>query len=480
MKQPADLQPVSPLPGPVGLEVLQTLSAYRRDSVGCLLDVRKRYGVVAHLRLSNASPRLMHLLRPLLSELPGELYLLSHPEHIHAIFHGRREHFAKFVQADPGHWAAPLIGDSLQVRMGSEWKERQGLVAPLFRPNALGRVVGLLQPLLLDWIEGWKKAASRDLVADVHSLVLRCAVRYLYGEVSDADRTTLMESLATVHAFLSGTEAVLPLPLWVPVAHNRRFQAATQQLLTLTTRLCQQRRETRSSDPDLLTRLALLQTEAGTPAMTEQQVSWELNSMFLAGHITTCLTLLSTLRFILSAPDVQDRLAEEARRELPEPVPTIGSLERLEFCEQVWKESLRICPPAGVLSRRILSEVTLPELAPTESWQSPVRLSRNASLLVAPWVVQRDPAYFPDPEAFKPDRWTPELRRSLPLYAFFPFGGGERTCIGQSLTRLVMLTLLGTFFRNFRIEAASPAALGTLTTSALGLRQLPALVLSRT
>lgn len=465
-------------PGPRGLEVFQALQAYRRDSVGCLLALRRQYGEVVHLRMP-ADARVMRALRPLVGELPSELFLLNHPEHIHALFHNKREHFAKFVQADPGHWADPLLGDSLQVRSGAAWKERQTLLFPLFRPAALAPLVNLLEPALRDWLSRWRKTPSRDLVADVRALVLQCAVSYLFGAIPDATRVQLLASLEQIHHFLNETQAVLPVPLWVPTAQNRHFKTALQQVRRVVTELCRQRREERSTSPDLLSRLALLVQADGSPALSEQQILYELNSMFLAGHITTSLTLLSTLRFIVSAPAVQDRLAETLGAQLSGPLPSVDVLDRLEFCEQVWRESLRLNPPAGVLSRRVTAEVELSPLKAGARWCHALRLPTDASVLIAPWVVHRDPAYFPQPESYLPERWTAELRRTLPTYAFFPFGGGERACTGQGLTRLVILSVLSTLFRNFRVEAASPNAWGDTLSSAARLRQFPVLTMPR-
>lgn len=450
-------------PGPRGWELLKAVAHFRRDSVGCLLSLRQRYGTVVWAgypeRLTGAPAS---ALGQLLGEPARGGFLFSAPEAIHAIFHTHRDAYRKGTGGEANHWGGPLLGDSLQVRDGAGWKERHQQLAPLFKGDAVSRYVELITPTLEAATAEWRQNPDRELVQDLSALTLRSSLRYLYGEVSPTEYQQLQEYFSAIDGFLRNTHFVIPVPLWLPLKRNQQFQAALTGIRALTLDLCRRRRESGAAGTDLLSRM-LTTTGERAGGMTDEQILHELQSMFLAGHITTHLSLVSTFRFILSIPELQERIEHELDTVMTGPVPTGGDLERLEFLEQVWRESLRLCPPAGVMSRHVIQEHTI------DGWTVPA----DSLVLVSPWVVHRDPQLYPDPNEFRPERWVPEKRKALLRYAFFPFGGGERVCIGQALSRLVVLTLLGTVLKHFRLKPKARAAAGSLLSSASTLKQLP-------
>lgn len=450
-------------PGPRGWELLKAVAHFRRDSVGCLLTLKQRYGSVVCVglpdRLSGAPAA---ALGRILGESARSGFLFSAPDAIHSIFHTHREYYQKGSGDRAFHWGGPILGDSLQVRDGSAWKDRHQQLVPLFRADAVPRYVELITPILEASLVDWRRAPERDLVADLCALTLRTSVRYLYGDVSPTEHQQLLEHFSAVDTFLRNTQFVLPVPLWLPLRRNQKFQNAISGLRTLTLDLCRRRRESGATGADLLSRM-LMTTGERAGGMTDEEILYELQSMFLAGHITTHLSLVSTFRFILSIPGLQDRIGLELERVMTGELPKGTDLERLEYLEQVWRESLRLCPPAGVLSRHVIQEHQI------SGWNVPA----GALVMMSPWVVHRDPQYYPEPETFRPERWTVEQRRALPHYAFFPFGGGDRVCIGLALSRLVVLTVLGTLLRNFRLELKAPGAIGDLLSSAATMKQFP-------
>lgn len=450
-------------PGPRGWELIREIAHYRRDSVGSLLTLRQRYGDVVWAGLPERfSGAPAAAVSKLLGEMARNVFLFSAPDAIHSIFHTHRECYQKGTGDRSSHWGGPVLGDSLQVRDGAAWKERHQQLVPLFRADAVPRYVELITPILEASLVDWCRTPQRDLIVDLNALTLQTSVRYLYGDVSPAEHQQLLKHFSAVDTFLRNTQFVLPVPLWLPLRRNQRFQNAINGLRTLTLDLCRRRRESGAPGADLLSRM-LMTTGERAGGMTDEEILYELQSMFLAGHITTQLTLVSTFRFIVAIPGLQERIGLELDRVMTGALPKGTDLDRLEYLEQVWRESLRLCPPAGVLLRHVSQEHQI------SGWTVPA----GALVLMSPWVVHHNPKLYPEPDEFRPERWTPEQRRSLPHYAFFPFGGGDRVCIGQALSRLVVLTLLGTLLKNFRLELKAPGAVGDLLSSAATMKQFP-------
>jgi cytochrome P450 len=165
-------------------------------------------------------------------------------------------------------------------------------------------------------------------------------------------------------------------------------------------------------------------------------------TIFLAGHETTANALTWTWYLLSGAPDVETKLHREIDRVLAGRVPTAADLPALGFVEQVVTESMRLYPPAWLIGRRALQEYRIGEyVAPARS-----------ILVLSPYVLQRDARYFADPERFDPDRWTPEFKAALPPFAYFPFGGGPRRCIGESFAWMELVLVVATVAQQWRLQ----------------------------
>jgi cytochrome P450 len=182
--------------------------------------------------------------------------------------------------------------------------------------------------------------------------------------------------------------------------------------------------------------------EAGGRGMSDLQVRDEAMTIFLAGHETTANALSWTLYLLSQSPEVEARLHEEVDRVLGRRLPELGDLARLTYAEQVVTESMRLFPPAWIIGRRAVQDYPLdPYVAPARS-----------ILIVSPYVIQRDARYFPEPERFAPERWTPSFRASLPPFAYLPFGGGARRCIGESFAWMELVLVLSTVAQRWRLR----------------------------
>jgi cytochrome P450 len=181
----------------------------------------------------------------------------------------------------------------------------------------------------------------------------------------------------------------------------------------------------------------------GGRGLTDAEVRDEAMTLFLAGHETTANALTWMWFLVSGAPDVERRIHEEVDRVFGGRLPTIADLPQLVFLERVITEAMRLYPPAWMIGRRAVGA------QPLGAYTLPDR----ALVLVSPYVTHRDARYFPDPDRFDPDRWTPEFKASLPPFAYYPFGGGSRRCIGESFAWMELILVAGTIAQQWTIRA---------------------------
>ena len=228
----------------------------------------------------------------------------------------------------------------------------------------------------------------------------------------------------------------------LPVPRLRRARIARARLDAIIYRMIAERRASGRDHGDLLAMLLSAQDEDEGGGMTDQQVRDEAMTIFLAGHETTANALMWTWYLLSGAPEVERRLHDEVDRVLQGRLPALADLPQLHYVERVVTESMRLYPPAWIIGRRAI------EAYPLGDYLAPPR----AILVMSPYLMQRDPRFYADPERFDPDRWTPEFRAALPKFAYFPFGGGPRQCIGESFAWMELVLLVATISQQWRLR----------------------------
>jgi len=176
--------------------------------------------------------------------------------------------------------------------------------------------------------------------------------------------------------------------------------------------------------------------------MTDRQVRDEAMTIFLAGHETTANALTWTWYLLSQSPEVERRLHEEIDRVLEGRLPTVADVDRLPYTTRVITESMRLYPPAWLIGRRAINEYTI----------GPYYVPPRSIIVMSQWIVHRDSRHYADPERFDPDRWTPQFKAALPRFAYFPFGGGPRQCIGESFAWMELVLLMATLAQRWRFQ----------------------------
>jgi cytochrome P450 len=234
----------------------------------------------------------------------------------------------------------------------------------------------------------------------------------------------------------------VPLPAWVPTRANLNARRAIRQLDAVVYRIVEARRASGEDRGDVLSMLLDAQDADDGSRMTDKQVRDEVMTLFLAGHETTAVALSWAWYLLAQNPRADAALAEELRTVLDGRAPTVADLPRLRYTAMVVDEAMRLYPPGYALSRQVLR--------PTEIAGHPI--PAGAAVVIPTWVVQRDPRWFDRPEEFVPERWGDDLAKRLPRFAYFPFGGGPRQCIGNTFALMEAVLLLAALARRFRLE----------------------------
>jgi cytochrome P450 len=292
-------------------------------------------------------------------------------------------------------------------------------------------------------------------------VTMRIVAETLFGaDVSGAvDRIGgVISELMEAFGRILGLAARFQPPQWVPTPANRRLRAASRKVDELILGIIEARRRDAGGPErhDLLALLIHARDEDGGK-MTDEQVRDEAVTLFLAGHETTALVLTYSLYLLATHPESQTRLADELAGVLDGRTPSLADLEHLAYTDAVIRESMRLYPPAWAIAREALTEVEI------GGWRFP----KGAEFVTSPWVVHRDPKNFDEPNAFKPERWLGDLAQRLPRFAYFPFGGGPRVCIGNRFAIMEATLVLVVALQRFRFEATPETELTLLPSVTL-------------
>ena len=425
-------------PGPRGHAILGNLREFAADTLGFATRLAREHGDVARFRLVNR-----------------EAWLLSAPQAVERVLVSNPRNYAKHAF----FWrkVEAIFGRGLLTNEGDDWRRQRRLVQPAFHHDRIADYARIMVDATLERMAGWSDGEPKDVRAEMTSITFRVVARTLF------DAEVAEDAAEIAAAFDTGIEEIarrirqpVLLPDWVPTTGNRRYRSAVRRMDRLVYRIIDEHRDGRDRG-DLLSALLQVTDEDGRP-MSDRQLRDETITMLLAGHETTALALTWTWWLLSQHPDAVARLEEEVDM-LGRP-PTVADLSRLGYTERVVRETLRLFPPAYSFGREALADDEI------LGW--PVRA--GTTLFVFPWVLHRDPRFFPDPLRFDPDRWTDAFERALPRHAYLPFGSGPRMCIGREFARMELALIVAAVAQRYRLEwgAVPPVPMASITLRPTG------------
>jgi cytochrome P450 len=384
------------------------------------------------------------------------IYFLFHPAAIEETLVAKNNSFIK-------HFALRLnplvLGNGLLTSEREFWLRQRRLIQPAFQRQRIAAYAPSMVAAAKRLADRWKPGEARDIQAEMMQLTLEIAAKTLFdSEVADEARMVGEAMQIMQDHFLKRFNSLLNTPPWFPTPANLRFRRTVRKLDRLLYGFIEQRR--RCGTPrrdDLLSILLHARDEDDGSRMNDKQLRDEAMTLFLAGHETTALALSWTWYLLSQNPTVEAQLVDEWARVLGERDPSADDWPRLPVTESVIQESMRLFPPAYVVGREATEDVDVAGYA--------VRC--GTTLLMPQWVVHRDPRWFDEPLAFRPERWRGEDAKTLPKYAYFPFGGGPRACIGNLFAMMEMVLVLPVIGRRFRFALQPGAAVTPQATFTL-------------
>lgn len=437
------------LRGPRGSFPGGNLPELRRDWLGTLTRWAQTYGDFVPFRAG-----------------PLRAVLLAHPDQVEEVLVANARHV---VKSPILRTARRLLGRGLLTSEGELWRRQRRLVQPAFlrrRIEGYGPAMLAATERLLD---RWGDGRPVDLHAEMMRLTLEIAAESLFGadvsaEAGGVGAAMLVAAERFNRRMNSPLLALVPDTL--PLPGNLGFLRAAARLDRLVYRIIGRRRAGPDDRDDVLSLLLGARDEDGS-RMTDRQVRDEVMTLFLAGHETTAIALAWTWYLLALHPEAERRLLAEVDGVLGGRTPTVTDLPRLPRVANVAAESLRLYPPAWTVARQTLRPIEVGGRV----------VPRGTICLMSQWVIQRDGRFFERPDAFEPDRWSDGLARRLPRFAYFPFGGGPRLCIGNTFALQEVALVLAAVAQHWRLElvpgqAITPWASVTLRPEA-GIRAVP-------
>jgi cytochrome P450 len=412
-------------PGPKGCFPFGNLSEFRQDSLTFYLRCARDFGDIVSYRLG---PRLV--------------FQLNHPDLIEKVLVTQNQNFTKSFAY---RLLLPVLGQGLLTSSGDFWRRQRRLAQPAFSRARISAHTSMMVACADRLANGWQEGQTRDIHAEMCHLTLDIAARAFFGTEGREQVSEVQHAMEVIQdTFNRRFESLLPLPSWFPTLTNLRTKRALGRLDGIVYRLIQLRRAGGASRDDFLSLLLQARDADDGSRMTDRQVRDEVMTLLLAGHETTALVLAWAFYLLARHPEVEARLLNELENVLGGRSPKADDLACLPYTESVVLETMRLFPPAYAIGRQAIAACSL----------GGYRVKAGTNVFMVQWSVHRDPRWFTNPQEFVPDRWENGLAQRLPRYAYFPFGGGPRLCIGNSFAMTEAILLLATLAQRFRMILA--------------------------
>jgi len=428
------------------------LGEFSRDRLGFMVRCAREYGDMTRIRLGH-----------------HRVYLANHPDLVEEVLVAKSRHFIK-------HFALRLnpeiLGKGLLTSEGDFWLRQRRLIQPAFVRSRLAAYGPAMVAAADRVLDEWQPGEARDVAKEMARITLDIAAKTLFdadahgsaGEVSGALQYMLDSYLVRFNRFL------LPVPTWLPTPRNIAVRRARLRLDAIIYGYIRRRRQCGEDKGDLLSILLHARDEGDGTGMTDRQVRDEAMTLFLAGHETTALALSWTWYLLATNPEAEQRLMAELRQTLAGRTPTVADLPQLRYAEAIVMESMRLRPPIYAFGREALDDCEI----------GGFHVPKKATILMSQWVVQRDPRWWSEPEKFQPERWLDDRVHDIPKYAYFPFGGGPRLCIGNTFAMMETVLVLATIAQRFRFTvAAGHPVVPQATFTLRPLHGIPAIITPR-
>ena len=414
-------------PGPHGHLLLGSAPEIQRDPLRFCMTMKENYGDVSLYRF---------LLSP--------TFMVFHPDDIKHVLQENHQNYNKDYYIYKT--LKPFFGQGLFTNNGQSWLHQRRLMQPAFHRKRLAAFGQLMTDGTLTMLERWQEFVGREQPLDIPAEMMRLTQRIVGQALFTVDLSNDADTVG--QAFTKVSQLILNYmyapfpPLRIPTPRNRRLQAAIRLLDTVVYDIIHKHRQQHTDTGDLLSMLLLARDEETGEGMNDQQVHDEVMTLLLAGHETTANALTWTWYLLSQHPHVQRRLHAELDGVLGGQRPAVEHLADLSYTGMVIEEAMRLYPPLWGMGRKVL---TADEIGG-------YHIPKNYNIWLSPYVTHRHPDFWEDPEVFDPERFLPERSASRPRYAYFPFGGGPRLCLGSGFAMMEAQLILAMIAQHYRLQ----------------------------
>jgi cytochrome P450 len=413
-------------PGPRGHPLIGSLPEFRQDPLGFFTHCAREYGDICHIRIAGA-----------------DVYLINRPDIIESVLVDNARNFMKgrVMQANRS-----FLGNGLLTSEGDGWLQQRRMMSPAFHRDRITAYATVMTDvtarLLADWDARPAPAAAFDIQKEMQKLTQRIVAGTLFSVDVTADVDEACAQLGAVMEMFSKRFGLgLLIPEAVPTLANIRLHRTIHRLDDLIYRIIARHQSGSPNAPDLLTAL-IHATEQGSNGMSPRHLRDQVLTLFAAGYETTAQTLNWAWYLLAQHPEVEAQLMSELQTVLNGRAPGAADVPLLKFTEMIVLETLRLYPPIWCLPRVALHPCVI------DGYLIPP----GASVTSSQWVMHRDPRYYNQPDAFRPERWSEPATKDLPRCAYFPFGAGPRQCIGSGFAMMEAVLVLAAIAQVWRFN----------------------------
>jgi cytochrome P450 len=414
----------------------------RRDPLGFVAALARDYGDVVRLAMG-----------------PVSVYLVHHPD---GVKHVLQDNNQNYVKGPVIGRVKVLIGEGLFTSEGAFWRRQRRLAQPAFHRERIAGFAGTMVHRTAERLAGWDAAVRRgepiDVAAEMNALALTIVGETLFGrdlsgEAVEAGRALRVALETTALRAMSW----LVSPIWWPTPRNRAFRAAVRTLDALVYDLIDSRRRSAAPADDLLGMLVAARDEDTGEGMSRLQLRDEVMTFLLAGHETTAVALAWTWYLLARHPEIGEQARAETLAVLGDRAPALDDLPRLPLARMVVEEAMRLYPPVWGVGRQAIAADRI----------GGYDIPAGALVNLSPWVTHRHPDFWDDPERFDPERFRPGVERTRPRFAYFPFSGGPRLCIGETFALMEAQLVVAMMLQRYRLTLVDPRPVVAETTLTL-------------
>ena len=412
-----------------GVPLIGALPELVSDPLGLLVHARERLGDLYEM------------------PLPGlPVVILNHPRHVRHVFVERVTAYRKsgaFWDALRGY-----LGNGLLVNEGESWKHQRMIMEPVFRRQSLAGITDLMiqgiEDALVTWQTLLRKEEPFNIDRGVAAVSMSVSARTMFGaQLTQHEAAELLPAMTYVVDRMAKQMIADSLPRWVPRPSRRRYRKELTRIDERISRFIQVNSQTDSTDHCLLSNLLRLMDEQGQSLMGYNQLRDEALNLFGGAYETTKTTLAWTLHCLMEFPEVKARAIEEVDRVLAGRIPSFHDLANLVYMRMVIQEALRKYPPATWILRTATEDDRI------DGYQIPA----GTRVVLAVYALHHNPEFWPNPEVFLPERFTPEGSKQRVQFSWVPFGAGPRVCLGQHFAIMEAQLALALILQRYRITA---------------------------